>query len=302
MQHSVTVLAGGSSKEREVSLRSGAAVADALRKKGYKVTLADPRDGLDGIGKPDVVFPALHGAGGEDGTIQAALENIGVPYVGSGVAASALCFDKWLYRSVAAAGGLPLANGELVTLDTIWQSPLARQPFVLKPVQGGSTIDTYIIRNTRQLDKKPLKRSLQQYGIMLLETLIPGIEITVGILGEQALPPVEIVPPKDSEFDYDNKYNGKTKELCPPVHVSTGVQKQAQELALRVHRLTGCRDISRTDMIIAPDNTIIILETNTLPGMTDQSLFPKAAAVADIAFLDLCDQLVRMALQRQTTA
>lgn len=294
----ITVLAGGNSNEREVSLRSGAAVAEALRAKGHTVVLADPRDGPTKIGKPDVVFLALHGAGGEDGTIQAALETANLRYVGSGVAASALCFDKWLYRQVLQAANLPIANGALVTAETIWQSPLSQQPFVLKPIQGGSTIDAYIVRDLTKMDKTKLEASLRQYGVMLLEELVSGIELTVGILGDKPLPPVEIIPPENGDFDYDNKYNGKTQELCPPQHVSDALQKKAQELALAAHQLAGCRDLSRTDLMIDVSGKLFILETNTLPGMTNQSLLPKAAAAGGFSFPELCDQLVRLALAR----
>lgn len=292
----VTVLAGGNSNERDVSLRSGAAVAAALREKGHRVTMLDPRDGLGALGKPDVVFPALHGAGGEDGTIQAALETAGVPYIGSGVAASALCFDKWLYRQVLQSAGLPVAPGELVTADTLWRSPLSKQPFVLKPIQGGSTIDAHIVRDPINIDKKMIEASLRRYGVMLLETLIIGTEVTVGILGDKPLPSIEIIPPEGGDFDYDNKYNGKTQELCPPQHVSDALQKKAQKLALAAHQLTGCRHLSRTDLMINTAGKLFILETNTLPGMTNQSLLPKAATAAGLSFPELCDKLVRLAL------
>jgi len=298
----IVVLAGGISNEHEVSVRSGAGVAEALRSKGHTVTILDPAADMEQLGRPDVVFPALHGLGGEDGTIQAALEAAGVPYVGSGVAASALCFDKWLYRQVLIAAGLPVADGELVTLQTVWDSPLSTRPFVLKPVQGGSTIDTFIIRDPAAANKKMLEASLQKYGAMLLEELIVGTELTVGVLGETPLPLVEIIPPADGEFDYENKYNGKTQELCPPQHVDESAQHQAQQLALQTHRLTGCRDLSRTDIMLSAEGRLVILETNTLPGMTDQSLFPKAAATDGIPMADLADRLVAMALARTATA
>lgn len=296
--NSIVVLAGGASNEREVSLRSGNAVADALQTKGHTVVILDPSKDMDKLGKPDAVFPALHGQGGEDGTIQAALEAVGIPYVGSGVAPSALCFDKWLHRQVLLAAGMTVAAGELVTVDTVWQSPLSSKPFVLKPVQGGSSLDTHIIRDLASLDKSQIEKSLHTYGVMLLEELIGGVELTIGVLGEQPLPAIEIIPPVGGDFDYENKYNGMTQELCPPVHVNEAVQKQAQQLALQAQQLTGCRDFTRTDIMAAPDGRLVILETNTLPGMTDQSLFPKAAAAAGIAMPDLVERLVQMALAR----
>lgn len=294
----IVVLAGGNSNERNVSLRSGAAVAHALNSIGHHVTTIDPRDGLTLPVQTDVVFPALHGLGGEDGTVQAALETASVPYVGSGPAASALCFDKWLYRRVLTVAGLPVADGAVVTLESIWESPLSRQPFALKPIQGGSTIDTFIVRDLVNVDKKPLETVLRKYGVMLLEALISGTELTIGILDTTPLPVVEIIPPTGSEFDYDNKYNGKTQELCPPQHVSAEIQKHAQALALKAHKLASCRHLSRTDIMVDEPGELYVLETNTLPGMTDQSLFPKAAAAAGINFPDLCDKLVKLALAK----
>lgn len=294
----ILVLAGGTSAEREVSLRSGAAVADALRSKGYGVVMADPAEGIAVSSAIDVVFPALHGIGGEDGSIQAVLEASDLRCVGSDSAASALCFDKWAYRAFASEQGLPLPAGAIVTLDTIWSSPLTKQPFVLKPVDGGSSIDTHIIRTIASFDKAAVEDSFTRHHRMLLEELIEGIEITVGVLGDKALPAVEIIPPTDGEFDYENKYNGKTQEICPPTHVSPENHAKAQELALKAHRLTGCRDLSRTDMIVTADDRIVVLETNTLPGMTDQSLLPKAAKAGGYDFPELCDMLVRNALAR----
>ena len=137
---------------------------------------------------------------------------------------------------------------------------------------------------------------------MLLEELVEGIEITVGVLGDQALPVVEIVPPENGEFDYENKYNGATTELCPPQHVDEKAQTLTKELAVHAHQLCECADFSRTDMMVRSDGTIAILETNTLPGMTDESLFPKAARAVGLEMPALCDELVHLASARQTGA
>jgi D-alanine--D-alanine ligase len=257
--------------------------------------MLDPKDGLDSIGEPDVVFPALHGVGGEDGTIQQELEKRGLAYVGSDSAASALCFDKWAYKDKLRDAGLPVAEGAMVDAQTFWDSPLIQKPYVLKPVDGGSTIDTFIIRDPAAADTQKIQDALNRYDEMLLEELVEGVEITVGVLGDTALPPVEIIPPEGGEFDYENKYNGKTRELCPAENVDTAGQETAKELALKAHQLTGCKDISRTDIIVRADGSQAILETNTLPGMTDQSLYPKAAAAAGIGFAELVDRLARMA-------
>ncbi|HUS26292.1 MAG TPA: D-alanine--D-alanine ligase [Nevskiaceae bacterium] len=299
----IIVLAGGAFDEREVSLRSGKAVADALQASGHHVTLIDPAEGLEPhkaqLQQADAVFPALHGKGGEEGIIQAELEALGVTYVGSDSTVSALCFDKWRYRQLLKKHDILMAKGELVDEHTFTQSPLFKQPFVLKPFDSGSSIDTFVVRSPGQADMPAIAQTFMHHPRMLLEALIPGVEVTVGVLGDQALPVIEVIPPADGEFDYDNKYNGKTQELCPPQHVSEALQQQAQQLALRIHTLCGCRDLSRTDFIITPDNHIYTLETNTLPGMTDQSLYPKAAKQTGIDMKELVDNLVQMAINRK---
>ncbi len=299
----VAVIAGGLSPERDVSLRSGAAVADALAQAGYTVRIFDPaHDTIADLDAPDVAFPVLHGAGGEDGTIQKLLEAKGIPYVGSDIASSELCFDKARFRALAGQHDIPLAEGALVDAMNIWHHPLSQKPFVLKPFDGGSSIDTFIIRDITQAPRHTIDAAFGRHSQLLLEELIDGTEITIGILGSRALPVIEIVPPVSSEFDYENKYNGATQELCPPQHIDKSLQRQAQKLALKVHTLCGCRDLSRTDMIVSPTQGLVVLEINTLPGMTGQSLLPKAAAVAGTTMPALCDQLAQMALARSTSA
>jgi D-alanine-D-alanine ligase len=296
----VHVICGGDSSEREVSLRSGAAVADALCIAGYTVSVLDPRTtDLAKMAACDVAFPVLHGAGGEDGTIQTQLEGQRIPFVGSASEASQLCFDKWQYRQTMTKEGLRVAEGALVTSASYRQHPLLQASFVMKPPTGGSSIDTYIVRNPASAPHSDIIETFQRYPLMLLERLIEGTELTVGVLGEQVLPIIEIIPPSDGEFDYENKYNGKTQELCPPQHVAESLQQQAQALALRAHQATGCRDFSRTDIMLETKTGMLyLLETNTIPGMTNQSLFPKMAATAGIAMPQLVDQLVQLALRR----
>lgn len=298
----VLVLTGGDSNEREVSLRSGAAVAKALKQAGHQVESLDPRD------RPlaselkqnfDVAFPIIHGAGGEDGSLQQQLENIGLPYVGSGVAASKLCFDKWQWRKLVDEHQVKLAEGALVSYEEFKTSPLAKKPFVLKPTTSGSSVDTIIVRDAKNSPVEEINQVFNRHSKLLLEELIEGIEITVGVVGDQALPVIEIIPPQSGEFDYENKYNGASQELCPPKNVPPGIQVKAQELALNIHRLCGCVGLSRTDMIITPSGELLVLETNTLPGMTDASLLPKAAQEAGMDMSHLCDYLVKQAkLQR----
>jgi D-alanine-D-alanine ligase len=276
-------------------------VANALRAKGHTVTEADSNDirNLD-VSNIEVVFPALHGVGGEDGSIQETLEDLGLPYVGSGVAASRLCFDKWQWRETVQGQGVPVADGGLVEWRDLEGHYLTKEPFVLKPYDGGSSIDTFIIRDTTKAPWQDIERAFEHHPKMLLERLVAGIEITVAVLGDEGLPVIEIIPPESGEFDYENKYNGTTQELCPAVNVSAGAQTAAQDLAVRVHQLCGCRDMSRTDMIVSGDGSLTVLETNTIPGLTEQSLFPKAAAASGLSMPELCGKLVQGALSRRT--
>lgn len=295
----IVVLTGGTSSEREVSLRSGKVVADALRARGHQVDIVDTAEPLGNLEGYDAAFPAIHGAGGEDGVLQAELEKRDIPYVGSDSAVSDRCFDKATFKQLLHEQGVDVPRGEVVTAATVWNSPLAKQPYVLKPVAAGSSIDTFIVRDPATADTQTITEAFARYGEMLLEELVEGTEITVGVINDIALPVVEIIPPENGFFDYENKYNGQTQELCPAVNVSAETQLEAQRLALIAHNTTGCRDLSRTDMIVTPTGRIVVLETNTLPGMTEESLFPKAAAAAGMDIQELCDRLVSLAIARK---
>jgi D-alanine-D-alanine ligase len=300
----VIVLAGGDSDEREISLQSGAAVTRALKKAGYAVSTLDPVIGLDNLlaklQKADMVFPALHGRGGEDGILQKFLEEHSSRYVGPDSRASALCFNKALYTKMLHRNKIHVPDTELVKYDEYHRSDLIRKPYVLKPNDGGSSIDTFIVRDPENADVAAIKKAFKRHKKLLLQELIEGVEITVAMLGDQPLPVIEIIPPADGEFDYENKYNGRTQELCPPKHVSPEIQIEAQALAKQVHQLAGCRDMSRTDFIVNPVGKIYTLETNTIPGLTGESLLPKAARETGSDMPTLCSKLVQSALQRNT--
>jgi len=294
----VHVICGGESKERGVSLRSGQAVADALSEAGYDVAVLDTTDSDDAIVNCEVIFPVLHGVGGEDGQFQERLEKLGVKFVGSGSEASRLCMDKATYRTQMIAAGFRMAEGAAMTIDEYNASSVRLSPHVVKPVEGGSSIDTLIVRDPGQIDSTVVAECFARYDHMIVEELIEGTEITVGVLGDSALPIIEIIPPESGEFDYENKYNGATQELCPPLHVSEALQQQAQALTVRVHHAAGCRDLSRTDYIISPDGKFYLLETNTIPGMTAQSLYPKMSKTAGVDFPELAARPVEMARNR----
>jgi D-alanine-D-alanine ligase len=294
----ILVLGGGASPERDISLQSSRAVLDALTDLGHDVAYVDPIDGDDAVmkaaNKAELVFPILHGAGGEDGEIQALLERTGKKYLGTGVQGSQRCFDKVIFKEYLLEHDLPTANFAIVSKDTIAKSALLDGPYVLKPILGGSSIDLVIERHPRGMTPE-IKAVFGRHHELLLEDLVEGVEITVPVLGDKALPVVEIVPPAGKNFDYENKYNGETAEICPAKNISAAKQAEAQELAIKIHHLVGARHLSRTDMIVSADGKISVLEINTSPGMTAQSLYPKSAAAAGITFSKLMARFVELA-------
>lgn len=291
------VLGGGVSPEREVSIRSAGAVASAARQAGFNVTEIDPAEGMSCLDKVPVgaiVFPILHGRGGEDGTLQAELEKRKIAYLGSDSTSSANSFDKIRTRLQLQTAGLPIAEGYSVTSETYIHNPLAQKPHVLKVPKGGSSIGTLIVRNPDAVNDIQLNEIFSMEAEVLIEKLIEGTEATVPILDQKALPCIEIIPPEGDEFDYENKYNGKTQELCPPASISSDIQSRCQELAEKVHKVMGCRHLSRVDIMIGSDGSLVVLEINTIPGLTDQSLYPKSAVVSGIDMPGLVSNFVAL--------
>lgn len=245
----------------------------------------------------DVAFIALHGPWGEDGKIQGVLETFGIPYTGSGVLASALAMDKAMAKSVLASCGIDVPHGVVVTSPT--DAVSIAPPAVVKPVENGSSVGVTMVDDPERYPEA-IAEALRFDRRALVEERISGVELTVGVIGPdhelQALPVIEIVP-KRAFFDYRAKYDsGASDEICP-ARVPAAVAERAQELALRAHRALGCRAISRLDLIWSPDtDRMVALEVNTMPGMTVNSLVPKAAQVAGISFPDLVERLVQWAL------
>lgn len=294
----ILVLTGGNSREREVSLRSAASVIKALEAVSIDVSRYDPKDGLAGIlnyKNIDVVLPILHGQEGEDGKIQAFLEKHGFRYLGSDSNVSNLCFYKDKFKIAVSKLGINIPHGQVVSAKEFTKATLAKKPFVIKPLNEGSSINTYIVRDPQQIPKG-ITETFSIYRKMLLEELIDGVEVTVPVLGDKALPVIEIVPPLGKEFDYENKYNGSTQEFCPPIRVSDSEQKKCQNIAEKIHKHLGVRHLSRTDMILR-GKEIFVLELNTMPGMTDESLFPKAAAAAGVSMPELMQKFIDLALK-----
>lgn len=287
---------GGPSAEREVSLRTGAGVAKALRTLGHSVTEVDPKDSTFTLPpKTDVVFLALHGTYGEDGVVQQELEKLGVPYTGCDSKASRIAFDKVLTKQRCLEAGIPTAKFIVVESEkTPW--PMGWQPpVVVKPVRQGSSVGLQFVE--RVADWSESLREAFRYDTQLLaEEKIIGRETTVGILADTALPIVE-VRPKSGGYDYRNKYTaGNTDYFCP-ADFDAAVTRAIQEAALGAFRAIGGRDYSRVDVMVRANGEPIVLEVNTLPGMTETSLLPKAAAAAGISYAQLCQKMIDLALQ-----
>jgi D-alanine-D-alanine ligase len=295
----ITVLLGGPSAEREVSLRSGAAVAKALRSRGHTVHEVDPLPGaLTLPAGTEVVFLAVHGTYGEDGTVQAELEPLGVPYTGCGVTASLFAFDKIVTKRRCLAAGVPTAkfvvfNSASAPWPGGWQPPV-----VLKPTRQGSSVGLQFVDRVEDFPRQ-LAESLRFGGEVVMEERIVGRETTVGILDGEALPIVE-VRPKAGSYDYTNKYTaGRTEYFCP-AEFDTATTARIQAAALGAFHAIGGRDYARVDVMVRPDGSPVVLEVNTLPGMTETSLLPKAAAAVGIDFASLCERMVELARKRAT--
>ena len=293
----ITVMRGGPSAEREVSLSSGAGVAKALRSLGQQVHELDPLD--DSWSLPpgtEVVFLALHGTYGEDGAVQQRLEELNVPYTGCGVEASRVAFDKHLTKLRCVKAGVPTARFTVIdTANAPW--PIGWQPpVVLKPVRQGSSVGLQFVERVE--DWSPaLAEAMRHDSEVLMEEKISGRETTVGILADKVLPIVE-VRPKTGVYDYHTKYTvGTTDYLCPaPFDEATTLRIQAAGLA--AYKAVGGRDYARVDVMVSSDGQPVVLEVNTLPGMTETSLLPKAAAAAGITYSGLCQSMVDLALRR----
>lgn len=313
----VAILAGGVSSERDVSLRSGEMVRRNLDPERYVAEVIDLKDLLPPASlswaelkeRCDVVFVALHGEGGEDGTLQGALELLGVPYTGSGVYASALAMNKWRTKQVYKANGIPTA--EALAYDLRYaplpdpeavkkQAELAfGYPYVLKADNQGSSFGVHIVRRAADFDDAWTGASRYSPEI-LIERFIPGTEVTCGVIGGhelQALPVVEIVPAGEW-FDFEAKYTPGAAEEIVPARLSDELTQRVQALAVKAHRALGCWGMSRTDMRITPKGEIYVLETNTIPGLTEGSLLPKEARAAGIMLPELFDRLIQFAFAR----
>jgi len=294
----VAVLMGGPSSEREISFLSGNAVLGALREKGVDAHAFDPRERSlfdlrrDGY---DRVFIALHGRFGEDGTVQGALETLGIPYTGSGVMASALAMDKWRTKLVWLASGIATPRYRMVDATTDWAGVIAELglPLIVKPVREGSTIGlTRVDADAGGELARAYAAAAQYDDLVMAEEFVAGTELTASILGERALPLIRIDAPQGN-YDYHHKYfSNETRYYCP-AGLPEEKEREIRQAALAAFRIVGCSGWGRLDLMLRPDGSFSFLEVNTSPGMTGHSLVPMAAKEAGLSFGELCVEILR---------
>lgn len=314
----IGVLMGGPSAEQAISLKSGEAVVRALTSQGHQaapVVLAATETTAERVAarlaaaRCDVAFIALHGAFGEDGTLQAILEQLGMPYTGSGPAASRLAFDKWQSRERLAACGVAMSSAIHLTRReaAIFRRGLPQlhrhawpSAVVVKPVHQGSSMGISLASSAEALEVG-IAAALQFDDELLLEMYVRGRELTVAVFDEQALPVIEIRT-RDSFFTFHAKYQADTTEYLVPAPLGEPLSVRVQQLALAAHRALGCRHFSRVDLMLAEDGTPVVLELNTIPGLTERSLLPMAAKACGCTFPELCEHMVALALESHAAA
>lgn len=296
----IAVLMGGPGSEREVSFATGKGVVNALRSLGAEVTEVDVQ-GPDFELPPDIelAFLTIHGTFGEDGQVQRILEERGIAYTGDGVGPSELAFDKIRSKEAFRDHGVTTPYWQIVTVG---QRPTIPIPFVIKAPREGSTVGVHIIKNDREIDAAMADAAKYAQEI-LVEKFVPGRELTIGILGGQALPILEIIP-KGGFYDFTNKYpflnpaaGGGAEHVCP-AKISDEQTRAIQDLALRAHRALGLEVYSRVDVMLPDDEEPAVLEINTIPGMTEASLLPEAAAAAGIGYPELCARIIELSRKR----
>jgi D-alanine-D-alanine ligase len=304
----VAVLSGGLSLERDISLRSGRRIAEALEDRGHRVLRLDLDEHLVGTlagGGVDLAFLALHGQAGEDGTIQGLLELLGIPYTGPDAAASAVAWDKAVFKGLARRAGLPTPEwvtisadavrdlGAVQTLDRVVER--LGTALVVKPAQGGASMGVRRVGTTAEL-APALMAAYSYHHVALVERAIHGTEVAVSLVDGAPLPAVEIVPRGGSDYDYAARYTHGATDFFAPARLPQPVLDTCAEVAVAAYRLVGARHVSRADLIVDADGQPWLLELDTCPGMTETSLLPLAAAAAGLEFGELCERLAALAL------
>ncbi|WP_116653946.1 D-alanine--D-alanine ligase [Pelagibacterium sediminicola] len=299
MTRHVALLKGGWSHEREVSLASGQECAEALRNSGYRVTEIDVARDIAGVLedlKPDVVFNALHGRFGEDGTIQGMLEILGIPYTHSGVLASALAMDKHQAKVMFKAAGVPVTDHVIASRDEIARKHVMAPPYVVKPYNDGSSVNVFIVKEGQEHPPQEILRAdWSGDEDLMVERFIPGRELTCAVMGDVALGVTEIVTDL-AFYNYEAKYEAGGSNHVLPAQVSPKIYEKIQKMALKAHAALGCRGVTRSDFRYDPrggdDGELVCLELNTQPGMTQTSLVPELAAHAGHSFDELVSWIV----------
>jgi D-alanine-D-alanine ligase len=294
----LAVLMGGPGSEREVSLRSGAAVARAFRGAGYRVSEVDVKgpdfELPDGS---DLCINMIHGTFGEDGQIQAILDRRGVAYTGEGESASRIAFDKLASKELFVRAGVPTPRSEVIAPGA---KPTLALPIVVKAPREGSSVGVHLVREAGQLEAA-LADCANLDREILIEELVEGRELTVGVVGDRAMAVVEIRP-HEGFYDYAHKYTKGASEYFCPAPLDEATTRRVQETALAAHRALGLEVYSRVDILLRADGELFVLEANTIPGMTETSLLPKAAAAVGIDFLALCEEIARLSLQHRKSS
>lgn len=304
MTQTVAVLYGGKSAEREVSLSSGRECMVALREAGFDVIPIEVTDDLSAVihalthPRPDVVFNALHGRYGEDGCIQGVLDWLGIPYTHSGLRASALSMDKAAAKAVFGAAGLPIVEHRLVTRAELEAADPLPMPYVVKPVNEGSSVGVHIVQ-TGSNRRAEIARNWRYGDHAMVEAYVPGRELTVGVMGDRALAVTDIIADAGAFYDYDSKYAEGGSRHVIPAQIPAEDYARALDIALRAHQALGCRGASRADLrfddSVAGARRLVLLEVNTQPGLTRTSLLPEQAAHCGIPFPALCAWMVKEA-------
>lgn len=295
----IGVLAGGPSNERQISLKSGRAVYDALIAEKLDAVFLDVTGDIASLlekEKIGVAFIALHGKFGEDGQVQNILEGLRIPYTGSGVEASRLALDKIASRQIFMKNGIPVPRYKVLEKERYSTSDFSSlsAPMVVKPQLEGSSIGLSIVKDKQDLESA-VDKAFQYGDKIVVEEYIDGREFTVGILDEKPLPVVEIVT-RNKVYDFDAKYNAADTKYVVPAPLENDIYKRAQGLGLAAHRSLGCRSFSRVDIMMDDASNFYVLEVNTIPGMTERSLLPKAAAAEGLSFGKLCVKLIANAV------
>jgi D-alanine-D-alanine ligase len=290
----IGVLMGGMSPEREVSLRSGKAILQALKRLGYRATTIDVGPDICQVlrrKKIDIAFLALHGGYGEDGSIQGMLEVLGMPYTGSGVCASAIAMDKEASKKIFQHHRIPVPPFKIMTGRKKVERPPFGLPWVIKPASTGSSVGVSIIKHAAGLGKALVQACA--YGPrVIVEQYIEGKEVHIGILNNTVLGGVEVRPSMEF-YSYEAKYTAGLTEYILPPRIGTRVYARAQAVALSAHRALGCRGATRVDLMISTKGAPYVLEVNTIPGMTETSLLPKIAGLAGLNFQELIEEILR---------